>query len=111
MLIAIAAMITILLIVPRTSSICEVHKDLFLAQLRSGVVVKKFIDRGNHLIETVVINEGEKSFTLLLVPDVNDKDFEHIKVNDRITKDSSSFRFTINDEYEFEFQIECDFEH
>lgn len=110
MLFAIAGMITILLTVGKTSNICEMHENLFLTQLKSGVVVKKFVDKENHSFETVVIQEADKSFTLLLVPDANDRDFERIQVNDKITKDSNSFRFLINNEYEFEFQIDCDFE-
>ena len=109
MLFAIAGMTMMLLTVERTSNICEIHKDLFFAQLRSGIVVKKFVDKENHSFETIVIKEGDKSFMLLLVPDVNDRDFERLKVNDKITKDSSSFRFVVNNEYGFEFQIECDF--
>ena len=111
MLFAIAGMITILLTLGKTSNICEMHEDLFLAHLRSGVIVDKFVDKANHSFETVVIKEGDKSFTLLLVPDANDKYFEYIQTNDKITKDPNSFRFTINEKYEFEFQIECEFEN
>jgi len=111
MLFVIAGIIILLLTVGKTSNICGIHKELFLAQLRSGVVVKKSVDRENHSFETVIIQEGDKLFTLLLVPDANDEDFERIKVNDKITKESNSFRFVVNSEYGFEFQIDCDFEH
>ena len=110
MLFTIAGMIAILLTVRKTSYICEIHEDLFRSQLKSGIVVRKFVDKANHSFETVVIQEGDKSFTLLLVPDANDKDFERIKVNDQITKASNSFHFLVNSEYAFEFKIDCDFE-
>ncbi|MCU0397149.1 MAG: hypothetical protein MUC73_03505 [Cyclobacteriaceae bacterium] len=111
MLVAIAGMIIILLTVGKTSDICKMHEELFHAHLTSGVVINKFLDKENHSFETVVIQEGDKSFTLLLVPDANDKDFEHIKVKDKITKNLNSFRFVVNGEYEFEFQIDCNYEH
>lgn len=109
MLAAIAVMIVILLTVGRTSDICKMHKELFLTQLESGLVVKKFVDKENHSFETVVIEEHGKSFTLLLIPDANDKDFERIRVNDRITKRANSFQFVINNDYEFQYKVDCDF--
>jgi hypothetical protein len=109
MLFAIACMITIILTVGQTSNICEMHKDLFFAHIRSGVVIEKFIDKENHSFETIVIKDGDTSLTLLLIPDANDRDFDHINVSDSITKSANSFRFIINKKYEFEFQIDCNF--
>jgi hypothetical protein len=110
MLVAIAAMIVAYLTVGTTSNICEMHRKLFLTPLQSGVVTNKFIDTENHSFETIIIEEADKSFTLLLVPDSNDSDFEKIKIGDTITKTSKSFLFTINSNHQFEFKIDCEYE-
>lgn len=110
MLGAIVLMTITYLTVRPTSEICELHEKLFLDSLNSGRVVNKFVDSANHSIETVVIKEDDRLYKLLLVPDINDKDFEKIRVNDKITKSARSFVFKLNDHYEFEFKIDCEFE-
>lgn len=111
MLIAIGGIIIILLTIPKTSNICELHKELFFASLKNGIIIDKFIDTKNHSFETIIIKENDKLFTLLLVPDSNDLDFERLKINNVITKDSKSFRFKVNNSFEFDFNIDCDFEN
>lgn len=110
MLIVICVIAVLYFTIGTTSDICKRHKDLYLIALKSGVVTEKFVDVENHSIETIIIKEDNKFFELLLVPDVNDDDFNKIRVNDIVTKKPNSFLFTVNGSYQFEFIIDCDYE-
>lgn len=109
MIIAIGAMIITVLTVPRNSNICDIHKELFLTSLNSGIIVDKFVDKENHSFKTIIIKENDKLFTLLLVPDLNDLDFARLKINSKINKNSKSFRFKVDNSFEFDFRIDCNF--
>ncbi|RAV98884.1 hypothetical protein [Pseudochryseolinea flava] len=109
MILVILGMIVMLLSVKPSNSLCKKHEDLFHSEIKSGMVIEKFIDTLNHATETVVFVDGNKKYILLLIPDSNNKDFEKIRVRDKITKVPNSFQFTLNDSYKFTFDIQCDF--
>ena len=110
LLISIAVMVLLYFFVGTTSDICKRHRHLYFADIKKGVVIGKLIDFENHSIETIIIRENDTVYELLLVPEANDPDFDYIKVNDFITKPANSFVFTVNNKYEFEFLIDCDYE-
>ena len=91
----------------KPSYICEYHKDFYLAALSSGSVIEKYIDTEKHAIKTVLINEGGKVFKIYMIAYPNWKDYEMLKVGDLITKKPKSFDFKVNDDYQFELEMDC----
>lgn len=92
---------------PRQSPNCNWHKELFFDEIRSGVIINKFIDYDNHAIKMVELKAKNKTYKILFIPSDNMADFESIKIGDTVSKPIKSFQFTLNRGYKFQLKYNC----
>ena len=91
----------------KPSYICEYHKHFYLAELLSGRVIEKYIDKENHAIKTVFIKDNVKIFRILMISDSNINDYEKLKVGDIINKSPKALTLKVNNKYQFKLDIDC----
>jgi hypothetical protein len=89
---------------------CEIHKELFVIRIDSGVIKDKYVDRENHAMKTVILNTNDKDYELLFIPYDNWTNFDTVKVNDIISKPPNSFVFSVNNQFKFELKLDCKYE-
>lgn len=90
---------------------CTWHKKLFQNELVHATVISKFIDERNHSLRRVIIKEGNENIEISFIPYSNWNDFEKIKVGDFFSKPRDSFLFTLNGQYRFVLNYDCDYNH
>ena len=88
---------------------CEIHRNLFEIKIDSGRVQDKYVDRDNHAMKTVIISSEGKSYKLLFIAYRNWEDFDKIEINDVISKPGNSFSFKINNEFQFNLRLDCEY--
>ena len=88
---------------------CTWHKKLFQGELAHASVISKFIDERNHSLRRMVIKEGNENIEISFIPYSNWNDFEKIKVGDYFSKPRDSFVFTVNGQYKFVLNYDCDY--
>jgi hypothetical protein len=88
---------------------CELHRELFLNEITSGVVIDKFIEKENHAKKKVFIKELNKTYEVSFTFYANWTDFEEISIGDSITKPPKSFHLRVNHKRDIQLDFQCDY--